>query len=340
MLDVNARRWSHVRLRLIRWLLCLYPLAWRARYEDEYVALLEEMRWTPWNLLDSVVGALDAHVHPLELYAMTGRVSFMSAAMRRLRAAEIAIFCAFAGFVVSYITFQRLVDPSAPFDAVASAHQDVFLAYQGVQVGMYIALLAVMLAGFPVAYVAVRQAWQARQWGVVWLFATPIILTALFLAYTAALTLRTTGGSPHPNTFNIILLLGWVLYAGLYGVISAITISVGVARTLFTGRVLRFALLPGAVTVLGMLLSLASGVVWGVRLFIVAPQLYGGFGGTCAATGCLGPRGDIGLGSLAVDLSLMAIATLLALAALLWGFRARGGARGGENGAPAEMALA
>jgi len=339
MLDVNASGWSRARLRLIRWLLFLYPLAWRARYEDEYVAVLEAMRWTPWNLFDCVVGALDAHLHPLELYATTGRVSSMSAAARRLRAAEIAIFCAFAGFVVSYITFQRLTDPSAPFDAVASAHQDVFLAYQGVQVGMYVALLAVMAAGFPVAFVAVRQAWRARQWGVVWLFATPIILTALFLAYTAALTLRTPGGTLHPNTFNIILLLGWVLCAGLYGVVSAITIAVGVARTAFAGRVLRYALLPGAVAILGMLLSLVSGVVWGVRLFIVAPQLYGGFGGTCAATRCLGPRGDIGLGSLAVDLSLMAISALLALAALLWGFRARG-ARGGANGAPAEVALA
>jgi hypothetical protein len=256
----------------------------------------------------------------------------MSAATRRLRAAEIAIFCAFAGFVVSFISFQRLTDPSAPFDAVASAHTDVFLAYQGVQVGMYIALAAVMVAGFPVAYIAVRQAWMARQWGVVWLFATPLILTALFLAYTAALTLRTNNGSLHPNAFNIILLLGWILFAGLYGIVSAITISVGVARTAFVGRVLRFALIPGVVAILGMLLSLVSGIIWGVRLFIVAPQIFG-FGGACAATGCLGPRGDIGLGSLAVDLSLMAISTLLAVAALLWGFRSRGGgAHVGANG--------
>jgi len=323
MLDVNATGWARMRLRLIRWLLCLYPHAWRARYEDEYVALLEAISWTPWNLLDIALGAVDAHLHPSALYATTGRLSSMTTAIKRLRAAEIAIFCAFAGFVVSYITFQRLTDPSAPFDAVASAHPDVALGYQGVQVGMYVALAAVMVAGFPVAFVAVRRAWVAREWGIVRLFATPIILTALFLVYTALLTLRTTGGSLHPNIFNIILLLGWVLYAGLYGVVSAIAISVGVARTPFAGRVLRFALIPGAVAILGMLVSLASGVFWAVRLFMVAPHLFG-FGGTCAANGCLGPRGDIGLGSLTVDLSLMTIATLLALSALLWGFRARG----------------
>ncbi len=347
MLDRNDARhadaagWARVKLRLIHWLLCLYPLVWRARYADEYAALLEEITWTPWNLADIVLGALDARLHPLPLYATSGRVSSMSAAARRLRAAEIAIFCAFAGFVVSYISFQRLTDPSAPFDAVANAHLDVFLAYQGVQAGMYLALTAVMVAGFPVAFVAVRQAWMARQWDVVRLFATPIILTALFLGYTAALSLRTNTGSLHPNTFNIILLLGWILFAGLYGVVSAITISVGVARTTFAGRVLRYALIPGVVAILGMLLSLVSGIVWGVRLFIVAPQIYGGFGGACASAGCLGPRGDIGMGSLAVDLTLMAISTLMALAALLWGFGARGRARGGANsGAAAEVALA
>lgn len=262
----------------------------------------------------------------------------MSAAAKRLRAAEIAIFCAFAGFVVSYGSFQRLVDPPGPFDAVASAHPDVALAYQGVQVGMFAALLAVMVAGFPVAFVAVRQAWMARNWGIVRLFATPVILTALFLAYTGLLTLRAPSGTLHPNPINIALLLGWILFGGLYGVVSAIAISVGVARTTFDGRVLRFALLPGAVAILGMLLSLASGIFWGIRLFIVAPQIYDGFGGTCAAAGCLGPRGDIGLGSLAVDLTLMTISTLLALAALIRGFRA--GRSAPNAGHVAEAALA
>jgi len=340
MLNVNATGWARMRLRLMRWLLCLYPRAWRARYEDEYVALLEQVGCAPWTLADVMMGALDARLHPLALYATTGGVSSMSAAVKRLRAAEIAIFCAFAGFVVSFISFQRLVDPSAPFDAVASAHLDVFLAYQGMQVGMFVALLAVMVAGFPVAFVAVRRAWAARDWGIVRLFATPIILTALFLVYTALLTLRTTGGSLHPNIFNITLLLGWILFAGLYGIVSVITISVGVARTPFAGRVLRFALLPGAVAILGMLVSLVSGIVWAVRLFIVAPQLFDGFGGTCAAMGCLGPHGDIGLGDLAVDLTIMTISTLLALAALLWGFRARGRTPRPSGAAAVEGALA
>lgn len=326
MLDVREEAGSQVKRRLIHLLLWLYPPGWRLRYEDEYVALLEEIPCTPWNLADIVLGALDARLHPLGFASTTGRVGSMSAAVKRLRAAEIAIFCAFAGFVVSFISLQREVDPSAPFDAIGAAHPDVGAAYQIVQYGMYVALLAVMVAGFPVAFVAVRRAWGERRWGIVWLFATPIILTGFYLTYTGVLflTANRTNGSLTPTRLNIILLLLWVLFSGLYGVVSAITISVGVARSTFDGRVLRFALIPGAVAGLAMLVSVASSIYWGIRLFIVAPQLYGNFGGACTAASCVGTHGAISIGSLAVTLSLMTISTLLALAALVWGLGARG----------------
>ncbi len=326
MLDVRERGWAQMRRRVIHCLLWLYPSAWRLRYEDEYVALLEQTPCTPWNLADVALGALDARLHPHGFAVTTGRVSSMSAALKRLRAAEIAIFCAFAGFVVSFISLQREIDPAAPFDAVGAAHPDVGAAYQIVQYGMYVALLAVMVAGFPVAITAVRRAWSERRWEIVWLFATPIILTVFYLAYTGVLFLNAsrTNGSLTPTRLNIILLLLWVLFSGLYGVVSAITISVGVARSTFDGRVLRFALIPGAVAGLAMLVSVVSGIYWGVRLFIVAPQIYVGFGGNCTAVNCVGSRGDLALGSLAVTLSIKTHSTLLALAALALGHGPQG----------------
>jgi hypothetical protein len=44
-------------------LLRLYPRAWRRRYEDEFLALLECRPPTPLSVLDIVLGAVDAHVH-------------------------------------------------------------------------------------------------------------------------------------------------------------------------------------------------------------------------------------------------------------------------------------
>ena len=46
--------------RLVR----LYPRAWRDRYEDEFMALLAERPLSPGDVVDSVRGAVDAHLHP------------------------------------------------------------------------------------------------------------------------------------------------------------------------------------------------------------------------------------------------------------------------------------
>jgi len=46
-----------------RFLLRLYPVAWRARYGDEFEALLEERPLTPFDVADVLLGAVDAHIH-------------------------------------------------------------------------------------------------------------------------------------------------------------------------------------------------------------------------------------------------------------------------------------
>jgi hypothetical protein len=45
-------------LRLVR----LYPAAWRGRYGEEFAALLEERPLGPFDVVDIVLGALDAHL--------------------------------------------------------------------------------------------------------------------------------------------------------------------------------------------------------------------------------------------------------------------------------------
>ncbi len=45
-------------------LVALYPAAWRVRYEDEFIALLEARRPSLSERLDIVRGAMDARLHP------------------------------------------------------------------------------------------------------------------------------------------------------------------------------------------------------------------------------------------------------------------------------------
>jgi drug/metabolite transporter (DMT)-like permease len=46
--------------RLVR----LYPAAWRDRYGDEFSALLEDIRLSPFDMIDILFAAVDAHLHP------------------------------------------------------------------------------------------------------------------------------------------------------------------------------------------------------------------------------------------------------------------------------------
>ena len=48
---------------MINLILRLYPARWRARYGDEFAAVLEERSLGPFDVADVLLGALDAHLH-------------------------------------------------------------------------------------------------------------------------------------------------------------------------------------------------------------------------------------------------------------------------------------
>jgi hypothetical protein len=48
---------------MIALMLRLYPARWRARYGDEFAAVLEERPLAPFDVADVLLGALDAHLH-------------------------------------------------------------------------------------------------------------------------------------------------------------------------------------------------------------------------------------------------------------------------------------
>jgi hypothetical protein len=68
----------------------LYPRAWRARYEDEFLALLEAAPPTRHDRLDIARGALDAHLHPAQPSLVPGLSAVLAGGMWILAAAPIA----------------------------------------------------------------------------------------------------------------------------------------------------------------------------------------------------------------------------------------------------------
>src|SRR5579885_3392735 len=94
------------RLRtLIRWLLRLYPRAWRERYADEITLVLAAHRVTLWTALDMLLGALDARLHPDLLPGTVVSVA------QRLRNSEVAVFCAVVLFCLAWLPLRLVRDP-------------------------------------------------------------------------------------------------------------------------------------------------------------------------------------------------------------------------------------
>jgi hypothetical protein len=115
-------------------------------------------------------------------------------------------------------------------------------------------------------------------------------------------------------TVNVALFLSLVGAFLLAAVASAWAVSSAVRRSEVEERVLRFAVYPGAVAAMAMVVVLAGTAVWGFALRAQAPALYAGDDGILAT-----PTYATWLAIVAV----MAASTAVAVVAAMRGLRAR-----------------
>jgi len=253
--------------RLVR----LYPRAWRARYEEETVTLLDQQHASLKGSVDLVRGAVDAHRHP---HFVTGRRPSMAA---RLRASASAVFCAYVGFALAYGFLQKLADPQAPFDAVAAAHTPVGLAFTAIVVGFAVALLAILVGGAPIGYAVVTQAIAARRRDILSLCAVPLVALATLTGWTllvARVPVPAGQGASVPSPLAVALVLSWVGLCGLAVSASAAAIVRAIARSEIGVSLWRFALAPATVAAVSMAVALAATVAWGASVRAYAPSLF------------------------------------------------------------------
>lgn len=305
-----------------RSLLRLYPAAWRARYGDEFAALLGHLRPTPLALLDLLLGALDAHLHA---DLLPGRVLSMTS---RLRSSAIAVFCAFAVFVAAYAGWGRLTDPRPPFTAAAQAHPEVLIAWDAAQVAAAVAGVAVLMGGVPILLAALVGAWRGGRRDILALFAWPLaglaVCAVLLLAAQAVAPPIPAGQQVRPVT-GAFAILGALFFLAAFATFAGGTASVAIAvsRSAIGARMLRFAVWPAAVAVVAMAATLVAMLLWALFLWRDEPRIYGGFLGDCASTQCYGPTGDIGAGGVAFVAGLMALAVVIGAFALRRALAAR-----------------
>ena len=250
-----------------------------------------------------------------------------------VRRSMITTFCAFMLFGIGYVAIGRVADPVGPFNAVARLHPQVGIAFDIFTYGGVLAFLVIVLGGLPVLFAAVKRSFPNGPCGLLRLFAirpkvalklllAALLISVCFLGFLLATEYFFSPKQPCVPGVCVtslpLIILGLAAIIGvttlLVFVVLAIaaSLSQAVLRSEFSEAMLRFALIPVALTTLIMACATIAAAFWAASLWIVAPQF--------AASGA-----GLGDGQTAWVIAIvlaMAFATTLSAASLRNGLRA------------------
>jgi hypothetical protein len=228
---------------------------------------------------------------------------------KRLLGAEITVFAAYIAFVVAGMVFAKMVEYD-DFSDVTHGNALITAAFDTLVAGAYLALLAVVIGGLPLAIAAARNALMTRRWRILALLAAPLVAFAALIGY-GTLATQVIAPAFHTGdgvtTGNIILFLGLGLVFALGAAFSVYGVTRAVSVSEVSPRLLAFARIPALVTTLAMAVVTLALIVWGIALRAAAPNLFGAGEGILAT--------NVALNWLGVTL-VMALATIIAIIAM------------------------
>ena len=275
--------------RLIRLLVALYPRPWRERYDAEFTALLEDHPLSALDVLDVMLGAVDARANAY-LGPYTGPIGADAVeALIRVRAGTLTMFVGYVGFVLSGLAFYGMVDDS-PFVPLMRVNLPLRLTWLSVEAGAALALLTIVGGGIPIALTVLRQAAAGRR-DLRLLVAAPFAAAVALAMGAVIVTLIANGSLPGPGSLpahRVAVVSG---VSGLFVVAAALsTLAASVA-------VLRADLAPRPVPERGgpatshpftlaapaslvgtacLVVMLASTVLWGLLARVGLPGAFNG----------------------------------------------------------------
>jgi hypothetical protein len=271
---------ARMRLGLAQALVRLYPEHWRSRYADELLDLLARRPPTSRDVWDLARNMLYTHMHP-DL-ALTGEESFSERLvflMRTLRSTEIIIFCSFVLMVIADFQFGGLVD-GGPYEPLVGSGMSwpiiqfepgnalsLTMALQSA--GLDLAFLAVLAGGLPLVIAAWRRSPHVRKFYVVPLasFALAILPAPIaFLLRGPVATINLTFESP----ITIAYLCWFVVLAA----VSVWAIARAIVESDVQDLLLRFAIIPGIVATVALIVMLGATVAFGIIAHTQVPQLF------------------------------------------------------------------
>ena len=276
------------------WLTRLYPRAWRNRYEEEFAALLEQCLNSPLDVVDILLGAVDAHLQLFSGESLNWRVMNM---LNKIRTAVLIVFAAYIGFVVAGFALVGMADDS-PMIALMKTDPVLSAAWITIQAGAAVALLAVVIGGLPLAVTVIRRALTDPHSGLglllvpVFAFLALVLYGGLIWAVGSG-RIQLPGVVPvvQPGAFppgNRLLLAGWMATFVLGALASTFAVWKVVSRTdieqetfqamkrNLTVKIYNFTFWPAVVTTSAMLIMLAATLTWGAIAFSSLPEVFAG----------------------------------------------------------------
>jgi hypothetical protein len=234
---------------LLKLILKLYPPAWRQRYQEEMLALLELHPLTWRTLLDLFWGALDARLDP---GFNRPKSLFPTEKMHRLRQTHSTIFWAFPLLVLGHLLFLDELDDV--FQTWNRVHPALSAWKTVAGVLMAIGFLAFLLTGLLLACLLARQVLQTIGKGK---------RALLFSGVAVALSVTCLSiYVPMAPLCPVLLLLTACPFA----------LAFAIWRYELPLRSLRYALAPAALVVAGMMAQLLCIAVWGAAIWNVSTQ--------------------------------------------------------------------
>jgi len=310
--------WAHRKLLLIQ------PTAFRREYGLSITQVFRQTCLDAYRS-DGAMGVIrlwlpacgDVLLGALAEYSVSlVRILKGSPLMVQYRRSASVIFGAFIAFVIAGIGFQKsgeyIMKTSLP-----DTYPLLAVAYDAMMVGAVVALLAILVGGVPIAFAALRYALAHRRGDILARFAVPVVALLVIIAGGFIVVSDNIGGNTaatihSPARFAAIGGLAALFILG--AIVSTYAVLDAIARSEIPDGLLRFALLPGVVATIAMVVMVLAHLLWSFTLWQNAPDIFWGDDGLLATSTLVG---------MIIQVVVMVVATIVAIRALAQGFAAR-----------------
>jgi hypothetical protein len=232
----------------MKWILKLYPLAWRQRYQEEMLALLEQHHITWRTVVNLLSGAVAARFDP-HFKAASG--SDLTVRALRVRRAHGTILLAFPLLVLCHLLVLDGLDDV--FDTWNRGHVGLwrFKAVSGAITA--VGFIALFMTGLGLALILAKQAAQEHGTRLALPLGGLIVAMALYGIHACV---------PWPMSRLFPLFIA----------ASPLPLAYAISRCEIQPRLLCYALAPAALAVLGMAAQVIFVAVWGFAIWGVSPE--------------------------------------------------------------------